>query len=531
MQTSGSASFNGNITSGNNPSAWTITAPETRFKPLSKDLETEVLVVGGGIAGITTAYNLLKSGRKVVLVEDGFIGSGETGRTTAHLTLSLGDRYLDFIDMFGEENARLIAESHQAAIRFIGKTAESEKIDCHFKTVDGYLFLHPSDEEETLDKEIEALQKLGVAATLESGTPGLIDGDSERCIRYAEQGQFHPLLFLHGLAEAIVQMGGEIYTRSRADKITPEGAEVNGFQIKAQHIVVTTNTPANYNNTLRLQVKQWPYLTYAIAVSIPQGSIQPALWWDTGDQNSVWRSEPYHYVRTEPYSETHDLLIVGGEDHRTGQEDRDGLTYEERYQNLLDWAKSHFPGVEEVIAQWSGQTLYTIDGIGLIGRNPNTENMYIVTGDCGNGITHGVIGAMMITDLINGKENAWEALYNPNRTVSKKAPGDYLHELGNMMAQYGAWFTRGDQVIVSELKPGEGAVIRSGLRKLAVYRDLENEVHVCTAVCPHLGAILEWNSDEQTFDCPAHGSRFTGKGKVVNGPANADLKAVERDLE
>lgn len=520
---SDSAAFDSDQTSGNNPTAWTLSAPSPRFETLSAPHETEVLVIGGGIAGVSTAYNLLLSGKRVILVEDGFIGSGETGRTTAHLTYALGERYSELEKMFGENKTRRIADSHQAAISFIENAVNRERIDCHFRRANGYLFLHPSDGEQTLTDEIATLQRLGMPATIEAHTPVLSDGSTQRCIRFPQQAQFHPLRYLEGLCEAILRMGGTIFTQSKADNITPEGAEVNGIPVRAQHIVVATNTSVNNNHTLRLQVKQWPYRSYAIAARIPKGSIQPALWWDTGDRNSMWVARPYHYVRTETGTDGHDLLIVGGEDHRTGQEHAEKISQQERYHRLHAWAKQHFPGVGDIAAQWSGQTLYSVDGIGLIGRNPGTDNMYCITGDCGNGITHATIGAMLITDLINGKANEWEAVYNPNRTVLKHAPVDYLHEIGRMLHGYGSWLTAGDLNAIEALQPGQGSVIRQGLKKLAVYRDGSHRLHTCSAVCPHLGAILEWNDDERTFDCPAHGSRFTGEGKVINGPCNGDL--------
>jgi glycine/D-amino acid oxidase-like deaminating enzyme/nitrite reductase/ring-hydroxylating ferredoxin subunit len=526
MYTPGTEPFDSDQTSGTNPTAWTLTAPSPQFEPLTTPCETEVLVIGGGIAGVSIAYALALSGKQVVLVEDGFLGSGETGRTTAHLTYSLGERYADLEKHFGTTETRRIAESHRAAIAFIQDAVEREQITCHFQTVDGYLFLHPNDNEETLPDEVKAMQQIGFPVTLETAVPHLLNGDRQPCIRFPEQAQFHPLLYLNGLAEAILRMGGKIYTQSKADDITPEGAVVNGFPVKARHIVVATNTTVNNNKTLRLQVKQWPYRSYAIAVRIPKGSIQPALWWDTGDPDSIWMAKPYHYVRTEPGPDGHDLLIVGGEDHRTGQEHKEEITQKDRYQRLFDWAKTHFTGVTDIAAQWSGQTVYSIDGIALIGRNPGTDNMYLVTGDCGNGITYGTIGAILITDLINGKANDWEPIYDPCRTVSKSAPGDYLHEVGNMIAQYGSWLTPGDQTTIEQLQPGHGAVIREGLKKITAYRDAHNRLHTCSAVCPHLGGILEWNADEQTFDCPLHGSRFTVEGKVINGPCNGDLEKV-----
>jgi len=166
-----------------------------------------------------------------------------------------------------------------------------------------------------------------------------------------------------------------------------------------------------------------------------------------------------------------------------------------------------------------------IDSLAFISKNPGDDNIYIITGDSGNGMTHGTLGGMIIKDIITGKDNPWIDMYSPSR-ITLKTTGDYLHEVGNMVAQFGDWFSREEIKQAQDLKPGEGGIIVSGLKKMAVYCDEGNNLHACTAVCPHLGGILQWNSDEKTFDCPMHGSRFTTEGKVINGPASTDLKVI-----
>jgi Rieske Fe-S protein len=247
--------------------------------------------------------------------------------------------------------------------------------------------------------------------------------------------------------------------------------------------------------------------------------------WDTGDQNSMWISKPYHYVRLEEFNERYDMLIAGGEDHRTGQADNEHINEKDRYTLLEEWTRKHFPMVESIEFAWSGQVMEPLDSLAYIGKNPGDDNIYIITGDSGNGMTHGTLGGIIIKDIITGKENAWIKMYSPSR-ITLKTTGTYLHEVGNMVAQYADWFTHKERKEVDKLNPGEGAIISSGKKKIAVYRDFENKLTACTAVCPHLGGILQWNADEKTFDCPMHGSRFTSDGKVINGPASSDLKKV-----
>ena len=273
-----------NITSGQNLSYWISSGENISYDKLQENIDTDILIIGGGIAGLSTAYCLSKAGRKVVLVEDGYIGSGESGRTTAHITCALDDRYFHLEKIFGEEKARLAANSHMAAIQWIDNTVILERIDCHFKRLNGYLFLHSSDTMETLNKEYESTKRMGLLTEMLETIPGIAREKNKWCIKFPEQGQFHIMLYLKGLADAIIQNGGKIYTESRAEKIDKNGAEANGYSIKANHIVVATNTPIN--DMVTMHTKQFPYRTYVIAALIPKGQLDYALWWDTGNQDS-----------------------------------------------------------------------------------------------------------------------------------------------------------------------------------------------------------------------------------------------------
>lgn len=522
--TSSSQPFNDTISSGENSSFWfgAVNQPIS-YDSLKSDIDTDILVIGGGISGLTAAYCLAKEGRKVVLVEDGCIGSGESGRTTAHLTCALDDRYFELEKIFDESTAQLAANSHMKAIEWVANTVKLHNIDCRFKRVDGYLFLQSSDTKETLEKEYEATKRSGLITEMLNAVPGIEAEVGKWCIKFSNQAQFHILLYLKGLADAFIQMGGKIYTQTKAENITKEGATANGYALKAKHIVVATNTPVN--DWVTIHTKQWPYRTYVIAAKVIKGKLPYALWWDTGDHESKWVSQPYHYVRLAEYDDQYDVLIAGGEDHRTGQANDEGINEEDRYTKLIEWTKKRFPSIEEIIFQWSGQVMEPIDCLAYIGKNPGDDNIYIITGDSGNGMTHGTLGGIIITDLIMGKDNPWIKIYSPSR-ITLKTTWDYLKEVGNMVVQYSDWFAKADIKKSEDLQPGEGGIMSSGFKKIAVYCDEENHLHTCTAVCPHLGAILQWNADEKTFDCPMHGSRFTTDGKVINGPATSDLKKV-----
>jgi glycine/D-amino acid oxidase-like deaminating enzyme/nitrite reductase/ring-hydroxylating ferredoxin subunit len=513
----------GKLTSGSTLSYWTDSVKPTAFSPMDTNLQTEVVVVGGGISGLSVAYQLSKQGRQVVLIDDGFIGSGETGRTTAHIVNAIDDRYTVLEKRLGVDDSKLAAQSHSAAIEFIEKIVTEENIDCDFKRPDGFLFLHPTDKKKSLEDELEATHRAGLKTELLYHIPG-INNETGLCLKFPHQAQFHPMKYLNGLAAAFIRNGGKIYTETHATEIEENQVKANDFTIKADNIVVATNTPIN--DWVTMHTKQHAYRTYVIAGLIPKGSLPEALWWDTGDKNSPWVAQPYHYLRTQSYSDQFDLLISGGEDHKTGQADNEDILEEERFAPLISWTKEHFPMLGEITHRWSGQVLEPIDCLAFIGKNPGNTNVYIATGDSGNGMTHGTIAGMLITDLIQGRENPWTKLYDPGR-ITLKATGDFLKEAGNMAMQYLDLLSPADVKSINDIPAGQGATITMGLKKTAVYKDELNEVHVFSAICPHLGCVVQWNASEHSFDCPCHGSRFTCTGKVVNGPALSDLKKIQ----
>lgn len=506
-------------TSGQNISCWIDSAPGKRFAPLENDLKVDVVIVGAGIAGITTAYLLVKAGHKVAVIEDGNIGSGETGRTTAHLVNALDDRFYDLEKYFGKEKAILAAESHTAAVDRIEEIVQHEKLRCDFKRVDGYLFLHPTDDVESLKEDLKAAQECGLSEVTMVDRAPISSFNTGPCLRYPRQAQFHPMKYLNGLAGKIDKSGGQIFTGTHASAISTEGIKTSTeLSVLADHVVVTTNTPVN--DRLAIHTKQAPYRTYVVAFRIPKSSVPQILLWDTGDQNA--KPYPYHYVRTQRLDKTSDLLIVGGEDHKTGQ--ADDLT--ERFKNLEVWTRNKFPTATDLLYHWSGQVMEPIDSLAFIGRNPmDKDNVYICTGDSGNGMTHGTIAGMLISDLILGRPNPWSEVYDPSRKTLRAA-SDFIEENLNVLKQYSEYVQKGDIPNVEELKPGQGAVIKEGLKPVTVYRSKSGKLHTSSAVCVHLGCIVQWNNEEKSFDCPCHGSRFDYDGKVINGPANKNLDPV-----
>jgi glycine/D-amino acid oxidase-like deaminating enzyme/nitrite reductase/ring-hydroxylating ferredoxin subunit len=510
-----------NVTSGKNISFWTSSVEPIAFQPLDKDIQTNVVIVGGGISGLSIAYSLIQSGQKVVVIEDGNIGSGETGRTTAHLVTALDDRYYHLESVFGEDETRLIAESQEAAIDFIERTVKAHSIDCDFERLDGYLFLHPTDKPDSLASELKALLRAGVEAVELPVTPGL--NESSPCIKFYDQAQFHPLKYLKGLCEAIVKMGGQIFTGTHADKIDSSGVVTSGgHKVVAENVVIATNSPVN--NKFVMHLKQYAYRTYVIGARVKKGSIPKALWWDTGDFKTNSRIPPYHYVRVHKLDDNYDLLICGGEDHPVGMADEDRISEEDHYSLLEYWLKKHFT-VEDIIYQWSGQVIEPMDSLAYIGRNPmDKDNVYIVTGDSGNGMTNGTIAGIIIADLINGKENPWSKLYDPGRFKLFSAGNVFFSELvGGTIAYLKNKPHDVKAIELANIPVDEGRIVELEGKKVGAYRDKNRVLHVVGAECTHLKCIVKWNNSEKSWDCPCHGSRFMVDGNVINGPANNNL--------
>ena len=495
--------------------------------PLREDATADVCIVGAGMAGLTTAYLLARKGFRVIVIDDGPIASGETQRTTAHLANALDARYVEIERLHGPDGARLAAQSHTAAIDCIEQISRDEGIDCGFERLDGYLFSPEGESPDLLEREFEAARRTGFVAIERVARAPLDYFETGPCLRFLNQAQFHPLAYLSALAEAIEREGGRIANGVHAQSITG-GSEAHvetrdGPVIRCKAIVVATNTPIN--ERVAIHTKQAAYLTYVVGLRVPRGAVPRALFWDTED--------PFHYVRLQSLSDSgepferdgnsHDLLIVGGEDHKTGQAG-DG---EERFRRLEEWARRRFPRAEQLEYEWSGQVMSSVDQLAYIGRNPlDDDNVYIATGDSGQGMTHGTIAGLMLTELIFGNEHPWSKLYDPSRKPIRAAAA-FASENLNVARQFGDWLTSGDVESEEHIFAGSAAVLRDGLSKIAVYRDSDGRLTRCSAVCPHLKCIVNWNAVEHTWDCPCHGSRFDPYGVVLNGPANSNLDRID----
>jgi glycine/D-amino acid oxidase-like deaminating enzyme/nitrite reductase/ring-hydroxylating ferredoxin subunit len=513
---------------GHNRSFWERTAQKFSTEPLQQDVTADVCVIGAGIAGVNAAYLAAREDRHVVLIDDGPVGGGMTGRTTAHLVNAIDDRYVDIEKFLGEECAGLTAESHTAAIDCAERIVREHNIDCDFERVDGYLFLPPGGSVTELMEELAAIHRAGLVGVERVESVPKTNIHSDAVLRFPRQAQFHPLKYLNGVAEVIVNSGSKIFTGTRVVSVEDGDCvkvkTADGYTITAQAAVVATNCPIN--DRVVIHSKQAPYTTYAMCLRVTR-EVDHALFWDTAQTAEEEKQEvgpvTYHYVRFAR-DERGDVLIAGGEDHKTGQSE----DCAQRFTKLERWARDRFSFVGEITDHWSGQVMEPMDGVAYIGRNPGDRNVYIVTGDSGNGITHGIIAGMLIGDLIAGRENPWEKLYDPSRkTLKPRVLANYVVENANVAAQFRDYVTPGSVKSSDEIKPNEGAVLRDGMKKIATYRDANGKLHAFSAVCPHLGCVVRWDACEKTWDCPCHGSRFDALGCVLNGPAISDLERAD----
>ena len=501
-------------------SLWRTAPPLTR-RVLAGNATCDACIIGAGIAGLSLAYNLTREGRSVIVLEARDVGCGQTAQTTAHLASALDDRFSELERVFGDEGALLAYESHARAIDQIEANVMRESIDCDFARVSGYLFLGLGQEEKILDDELTAAKRIGFRGVAKVARAPLDDFDTGPSLVFPNQGRLHPLRYLTGIAAAAERSGAVIYTRTRVTEVqggqSPTVRTREGMLVRAGSVVVATNTPFHLRTAIHS--KQVPYRTYAVALRVPSGAVQDALYWDTCD--------PYHYVRLQPETGGAATLIVGGEDQRTGTAD-DADT---RYRRLEAWTRRRFPMAGEVLFRWSGQVYEPFDHLAFIGRDPTGErNVYLCTGDSGQGMTHGTLAGILIADIMAGRENPWEKIYDPSRK-RLRAASEYVRDNLEVAAEYARWLTPDRRGAESALDLGEGKVIQRGRRKIALYRDPQGALHERSAVCTHLGCVVHWNSDAKSWDCRCHGSRFAPTGEVLSGPAMSALHRVDEETK
>lgn len=477
------------------------------FAPLTHNKLTEVCVIGGGIAGLSTAYQLAKRGHEVTVVDSFGFGSGQTGRTTAHLTSQLDEPFLHLLKMHDLQSISMFHEAHKKAIDTIEHIVETEAIHCEFRRLDGYLFRGRHFSQRDLLHEQEAAERCGVKVQYVDRAPLLTEEIS--AIRFPDQAQFHPQKYLKGLIRVLGDLtvsfheGTHVSHFDRARNGMTVLTTDAGLEIRAWHVVVATDTPIS--NRFGIHTKQYAYRTYVMAFALTSAPLEEALLWDTED--------PYHYIRI-----AEDTLLVGGEDHRTGQTPNG-----DPFEKIEKWSRKNFAFIGEMKWKWSGQIFGPADQLPYIGKAPGMEgNIFVVTGAGGVGMTTGTIASLLLPELIEGNIHPWASIFDPSRPP-KGGLVDFVRENINVAIQYKDWITPSEVNAFEDIPVDKGNVLREGLTKSCVYHEVNDNFEKKSAVCTHLGGIVHWNDIEKTWDCPCHGSRFNIHGKVIEGPAISEL--------
>jgi len=497
---------------------WLTSASSPQFPGLRASTTADVVIVGGGITGLTTAYLLAKRGVRVVVLERHRCASGETGRTSAHLTMVTDARLSELVKRLGRDHAQAVWDSGLAAIAQIDTIVREREIDAEFAWVDGYL--HAPSQKDVHDDSLDVTADAALARELgfDAESMPAVPVMDRPGIRFEHQARIHPLKYVAGLADAITALGGHIYEQSDVQGFSeePRSVTANGHTVSCDTVVLATHQPLggfrSAASAMLFQTKLALYTSYVVAGRVPHGRVPDALWWDTGN--------PYRYLRVAPQGD-HDLLIFGGEDHKTGQHD----DTEQCYRRLEARLVTIVPEVE-LAHRWSGQVIETPDGLPYIGRT--AEHEYSATGFSGNGLTGGTLSGLMIADAILGQPNPWTELFDPDRTALARGAWTYLKENADypyyrIRDRFAGVATRSLRAV----KRGEGGIVERHGAQVAVSRDAAGALTLHAAACTHMGCLVAWNQAERTWDCPCHGSRFATDGRVISGPATAPLAEAE----
>lgn len=487
-------------------SFWIASTLESNYPALTQNLNVDVAIIGAGLVGITAATLLKKAGKTVAVLEAGRVAEGVSGHTTAKVTSLHHLIYSRLIDQIGQAKARLYGESNQAAIEQMATLVRDEQIDCDFERKDAYTFATESQHLENVKAETEAAQLLGLPATYVGETP--LPFDVLGAVKFSNQAQFHPRKYILNLAGKIHGDGSFLFENTRVKTVDGENPckveTVHGPTVTAQDVIVASHLPILDQGLFF--AKTFPKRSYLIGARIDPAQAPDGMLIGTG--------EKYRSIRTTPTDDGGRLLLIGGEGHKVGEAD----DTEERYQRLAEYARAHF-GIETVDFYWSTQDMVSFDKLPYIGKlTPMNQHTYVATGFSLWGMTKSTLSAMILSDLILGNPNPWAELYDATRPT----PFVTQDSIKNNLDVGTHWF--GDRLKglfdgPDKVERGHGRVVTAHGRKVAAYRDETGSLHQVSAVCPHLGCIVDWNAAEKSWDCPCHGSRFTPDGDILHGPA------------
>jgi glycine/D-amino acid oxidase-like deaminating enzyme/nitrite reductase/ring-hydroxylating ferredoxin subunit len=492
-------------------SIWESTAKQgTMYQVLHGEKNADVVIIGGGITGMTAALLLSDAGVKVILLEALHIGLGTTGNSTGNLYVTVDEHLSGIKKKWNSDVMKRVVNSRASALNFIEQTIQRFTIDCDFYKTSFNFFAETLDRdaEEFLQSEYDCLAEAGLNPALSenAGLPFSV----QRAISVQGQAQFHPYKYVLQLAKNISEKC-EIYENSQVEYFDEKAGIVkttNG-SVRAKHIIMATHTP---KGVWMVQGALGPYREFGVAAELKSGDFPKGIFWGV--------NKPKHSVRSYE-SEGKKYIMVIGDKFKTGQAE-DTHDYVERHEIFLS---ARFDiGIHKFI--WGGQHYRPADGIPYFGKHDN--NLYFLTGFATDGLIYGTLGSMIVCDQILGKQNQWADTYDLKRFTPVKSFKEYFRENVDNIVQYikdTPWNV--DAKSIKEISPGEGKVIESGGGKIAVYKDKAGVNHIFSAYCTHMKCVVNWNQVEKTWDCPCHGSRFNTDGQVLEGPAIVVLPKKE----
>ena len=491
-------------------SVWITTSRAGGFGVPQGAVDVDVAVVGAGIAGLTTALLLKRSGLRVAVLEAGAVCCATTGHTTAKVSTQHGLIYDTLSSSFGADGARAYAEANLAALGLIEELVREHEIDCDWERRAAYAYTEDDSYVAQIEQEVEAAREAGLPATYTEQTD--LPWAVKAAVRFDDQAQFHPRRYCLALARLVDGDGSHVFEQTRAFDVE-EGTtcvvKTDRRDVRAAYVVLATHLP--FLDQGGVFAKCHPEREYVLAVAleepVPRGMYISA-------------EQPTRSIRQHPF-DGGELLILSGESHKTGQEEDP----ESRYATLEQFARERF-AVRSVDYRWSTQDHMTVDQVPYIGKlRRGSELLYTATGFNKWGMTGGTTAAIVICDGILGRENPWSELFDPNRVKPVASAKQFVKENLNVARRFVAdRITQRSPVALEALEPGEGQVTTAGAKQIAVARDSDGVLHAVSARCTHMGCIVRWNSAETTWDCPCHGSRFAADGTVIEGPAVDDLE-------
>ena len=495
----------------NTTSVWHAGAPTTSFPSLPGDAETDIVIVGGGITGITLAALLADAGRNVIVLEALRIGEGTTGHSTGNLYGVVGQMQ-QLHSAWDTETARRVVQSRLEAVNLVENIARRLPQDCGFQRVPQLIYAVDADARQSVQSEFDVVRQLGLPCSLEEGTD--LRHAVGPVLQIEAQAQFQPLAYVRALATHIASINCQIFENTPALEIDHDQRTVRTARgtIRAKDVVLATHTP---KGIFSLHAEMTVHREYAVAGALTPSAPPQAINWGRGKEGHSAR----HVV-----SELGHWIVVIGDEVKTGRHDgaAEQQAVDERANRLFDLVPQF---------RWSAQNYHSPDFIPYIGRSRGAETM-IATGFAADGLTYGTLAARLLADLITGRDNPYAETYSARRiTPVKSAPRVIQENVLVMKSFLQDYVTDRKTVPLEQVQPGSGALVEHDGERVAAYRSTDGSVTMVSPVCTHLKCIVHWNAAETSWDCPCHGSRFGADGRVLEGPALEPLATVRPSVK